>query len=144
MVTNNRPYQAIVREWLDGDTVKLSIQFGLFGITADCNVRLFGIDTPEMHSANPAEKLAATKARDFAACKAPAGSIVTVEVKGNDKYGRCLASILDPDGEDLAKQQIAAGNARPYFGDKKVPWPWGPPTCQAKDDWEYVWDQPTI
>lgn len=123
----NQTFIATVVSWIDGDSLKASLSLGL-GITLVKNVRVFGIDTPEIHSTNPEEVVAAKKARDYAIALAPPDSLVSLVGCGEDKYGRILATVIGLDGKNIGDEQLAADNARPYFGNKKLPWPW-PPKC---------------
>ena len=58
-------------------------------------MRLLGIDTPEKHEAGWHE------ATDRAVALCPVGSIVRLESRGIDSFGRVLASITLADGRDL-------------------------------------------
>lgn len=111
---------------VDGDTFEVRFQDGS---TED--VRLLGIDTPEVHTANdPAEfegiptsddgrvwlRDWGHKASDYTN-KRLAGETVTIETDPSadrrGSYGRLLVYVLD-DGENVNKQLIEQGYARMY------------------------------
>jgi micrococcal nuclease len=110
-------YRATIISVYDGDTCRADIDCG-FGVTLkNQQLRVHGIDTPEMHTATgPA-------ARDFARALMPACLIVTLQTfkDSKEKYGRYLAKITLPDGSDFASAMVAAGHAVPYFGGTKTP-----------------------
>lgn len=95
-----------------------------FSISHTTMMRVAGIDTPEMHSPDPAQREAAAKAVARARELCPVGSIVIVKTEkadSKDKYGRWLGNIPDPAGveESLAQVLIKEGLGRPYDGGKK-------------------------
>ena len=55
-------------------------------------VRLRGIDTPELRSHDPAERAAASRARDLL-CEMVENRVVTLTKIGLEKYGRVLADV---------------------------------------------------
>ncbi len=110
-------YKAEIISVYDGDTCRADIDCG-FGVTLkNQQLRIHGIDTPEM----PTDAGAA--ARDFARTLMPPCLIVTLQTfkDAREKYGRYLAKITLPDGSDFASAMIAAGHAVPYFGGTKTP-----------------------
>ena len=119
----NYDYRVKILAWLDGDTCDVAIDLG-FAVGITQRVRVYGINAPEVHSLNPAEKKAGGAARDFAAGLAPVGGQIlarSFKHGANDKFGRFLAVLTLADGSDLAAKMIAAGHAKAYFGDKKEP-----------------------
>jgi len=88
-------YQAQLLRVIDGDTVVLSIDLG-FDISTRQTVRIAGINAPEIHSKNPTEKMMGIRARDKLSALLGHGTteLTVTTVKGNDKYGRYLASIF--------------------------------------------------
>ena len=107
----------------DGDTCKVVLDFG-FGISFDIDIRMEGIDTPEMMKES---KPAAIIARDalVAWLNARVGSgNLRLASKSWDKYGgRALGGIyVSGTNEKAADYMIAQGLAKPYQGDKKIPW----------------------
>jgi len=101
-------FPAIVDEWHDGDTLIVHRYAAPGLIIHGERVRVEGINAPELHEAS------GTKARDFAADKAPPGTLVWLVAKNPDKYGRFLAKVFLPDGSNFSDLMIAAGYARSY------------------------------
>ena len=79
---------------VDGDTIKLEKK----------NVRLFGIDAPELD--HPYGKKAMWDLR-----KICAGQTITAEVIEEDTHGRIVARCSLPDGTDLSAQMVKLGLA---------------------------------
>ena len=97
----------------DGDTV--TIAFNTFGLGFFAhNVRLLGIDAPEMKSIIPGEKAAATKARDYLR-SIVLDHNVSFEVSETDKYGRLLAKVY-VDSTNISDAMLSSKNAKPYGG----------------------------
>jgi micrococcal nuclease len=110
-------YRAVVRSIYDGDTMRCDIDLG-FGVwTANQQLRLIGIDAPEMTT--PEGK----PARDWLRAALPIGTevvLITHKDQG-DKYGRWLAQVFAPDDAVTSVNQklIDAGHARAYDGGKR-------------------------
>lgn len=88
-------YYATIKEWHDGDTCSVTVDLG-FRISLAIKIRLAGIDTPEINSADPEKKAAAIKARDRAAALCQVGMTVVIETEKSDprdKFQRFLAHI---------------------------------------------------
>ncbi len=74
-------YKALVTDVLDGDTISVDIDLGFKVILKDQDVRLFGIDTPEIKDkANPLGQ----EAKDFLS-KLILGQEITLETIKNKK-----------------------------------------------------------
>ena len=114
-------YHATIKEWHDGDTCSVDVDLG-FCVTLSTKIRLAGIDTPEINSADPKKKAAAIKARDFADKTVPPGTVVVIESKKSDprdKYQRFLADI--PVGDTtLSDMMIKLGLGVSYDGGARV------------------------
>lgn len=107
----------------DGDTFHLGIILPPpYGATRFC-VRLLGVDTPELRSRDRAEKALAREAREIVK-KEILNKIVHVSVSQYDKYGRILARIQTPSGEDLSHHLIKEKVAVYYDGGKKTSVNW--------------------
>lgn len=112
-------YRAMVLRWIDGDTLDVRIDLGL-DVSIVQRVRLYGVNTPEMTSANKSDRNAARAALGMCKSLAPEGSFVQLRThKPHDKYGRYLASVANDDGEDIARSLLASGRAVEYFGGKR-------------------------
>ena len=79
---------------VDGDTLKIS----------KTQVRLFGVDAPEMNL--PYGQKA--KWAMVALCK---GQTVSAEITGEDEYGRTVAKCTLADGRDLSAEMVKQGLA---------------------------------
>lgn len=86
-------YRAVCTHVTDGDTLDIMMDIG-FGIYLYQNVRLAGINTPELTSRDPVVKAQAEAARDAVRQKALSQPVVVKTLKDNDKYGRYLADVL--------------------------------------------------
>ena len=105
---------------IDGDTVEMRMQVWLNTFVVD-QVRLAGVDTPELHGACEAERTRAADARAFVERTLGAASAIALTDISREKYGRPLARIV-VDGRDLSAMLIAAGLGRPYAGGTRTGW----------------------
>lgn len=114
----------------DGDTISVNIpdlkgmdrgkKFSLFWDEID--VRLGGIDTPEIRGKCENEKALAQRAKDFVNRTLSGARVVTLDNIQKDKYFRILAEIY-ADGVPLAQMLMDEGLAVPYDGGTKAnPW----------------------
>lgn len=121
----------------DGDTVHIVINFN--NLLTKFNCRLFGIDTKEMKSSNPADKELAIKARNHLLLKmgdnlekcntiegrndlcSKSEKLVWVNCLEFDKYGRLLVELKDTPSSNKTYNQelIDMGLAVPYYGGHK-------------------------
>jgi endonuclease YncB( thermonuclease family) len=113
----------------DGDTFTALLPFG--GAFLKINVRLLGVDAPEIKV-----REAARKGTPIAALEEQAGAAVrdallplldkrevVIQIKSWDKFGsRLLAECWLPDGQSLSAYLLERGFARAYKGDAKQPW----------------------
>lgn len=106
----------------DGDTCQLLVDLG-FGVKYDVDVRLEGIDTPEMKGVS---KAAAIVAREELKGWLLANRLkLRLFSKEWDKYGgRTLGSVYveGQRNNTAAANQLAKKVAKPYDGSKKTPW----------------------
>ena len=118
-------YKARMLKVVDGDTLDLDIDLGL-RVHVKERVRLFGINTPELHSSNADERVAAQKAADFLRSLVTNG-VLTVKTQkdSQEKYGRYLATVFDSAGVNVNEEMVKAGHAATYLGVGPMPkWPW--------------------
>lgn len=117
--TTKYDYRAMVLRWVDGDTLDVRVDLG-FEVSIVQRIRLYGVNTPEMNSANPSDRTLARSALAMAEALAPPGSLVQLQShKSQDKYGRYLATVASDDGEDIAKTLVGSGRGTEYFGGKR-------------------------
>ncbi len=87
------PYRVKVTRWYDGDTFYAIDNYGKRRM-AEEPYRLRGIDTPELNSKYPAERLAAQAARDYAISILPVGSFcVCATYKDTQSFNRYIADV---------------------------------------------------
>lgn len=106
------PYNAIVTEVHDGDTIKVDIDLG-FGIVFYIAVRVFGINAPELSTE------AGKVSRDFARLLLPVGTPIRLFSHSWDKYGGRIDGEIhytNTDGvqQDFAETMINSGHAVAY------------------------------
>lgn len=114
------PYIGRYVKAYDGDTVTLNILIWP-DLVKNANVRIKGIDAPEIRGDCKAEKDKAKAARDYLRELLIEAGSVFVTVHGFDKYGRPLADIEIQD-KDLGEMLIEAGHARRYEGGTRLSW----------------------
>jgi len=110
-------YTARVLRVIDGDTLDLSIDLG-FNIWITQRCRLQGIDTPETHTLNAAEKVLGLKAKGVLEGLVKTAKTVTVRTAKEDKYGRVLVTLF-LDLININESLVAAGYAWRYDGGTK-------------------------
>jgi len=110
---------------MDGDTIDIALHYEDTGKIFKHRVRLYGIDTPEMHPSlsNPdrlKEIEAAKQAKEALTRRLQENdNLVIAHFHTFDKYGRLMATLHDKHGEDINKWMIASGHAQEYFGKTK-------------------------
>jgi micrococcal nuclease len=120
------PIPADVVRVVDGDTVEVDARIWL-GQKVRTQVRVQGIDTPELAGKCESERALAKRAKEHLT-KLLAGGPAELRDVDFDKYGgRVLARVFAAPGAalggaDVAAQLIGAGLARPYAGGARVPW----------------------
>ncbi len=111
--------------FLDGDTADVEASLIWIGthITFQERVRVDGINSPEIHSTNPAEKTAGLAAKAHAETLCPPGTVVKIRsanpTEEREKFGRWRAIITLPDGRDFGATMIKDGFAKEYHGEKR-------------------------
>lgn len=106
-------YTADVIRVIDGDTIKLKIDLG-FRTFIEANCRIYGINAPELHSKVSMEKIKAQEAKEWLEQELIEGTIVTIESKKLDKYGRPLVHLYYTLGDkivSIADRLIKKGHA---------------------------------
>ncbi len=114
------PILAQVISIYDGDTITVRARIWL-GQAVETQVRLDGIDTPELKGKCKGEKKLAQKARDFLI--ELAGDTVTLRDIHYGKYaGRVVARVFIERGTDIVAALLNAGHGRLYSGGKRQGW----------------------
>jgi len=115
------PVPAEVVRVVDGDTLTVRAHVWL-GQRVEVEVRLAGIDAPELRGRCPRESELARAAQ-----RAIEGMVATAAVRlrevRHDKYGgRVLARVETADGRDLGAALVQRGLARRYDGGRREGW----------------------
>jgi len=90
--------------------------------TIRVNIRIRGIDAPEMKSRCAGEHSAALEARDVLADLLQGGEVSISNIGSAKYYGRVLADVATRDGEDVGPILLDLGLARPYWGGGRAGW----------------------
>jgi micrococcal nuclease len=115
------PVEAVVLEVLDGDTF-LAEAVVWPGHTVRVNVRIRGIDAPEMTARCEAERAAAERARDALASLFGTATVAISNIAGAKYYGRVLADVTTADGQGVASILLDEKLVRPYDGGRREAW----------------------
>jgi endonuclease YncB( thermonuclease family) len=114
------PVMAEVVRVIDGDTFEARIRIWL-DLELTANVRIRGIDAPEIRGGCQSEKdMAAIATQRLAAVAV--GEIILTHVADDKYFGRVVADVRAADGTDLASAMLASGVARPYDGGTRGGW----------------------
>ena len=115
------PVEAQVIRVVDGDTLVVKAQIWL-GQTVEVEVRLAGVDAPELKGKCREEREGAIRARDYLARLSASGHVRLTDIK-RDKYGgRVIANVSTDDTPDFSAALRAHGLARAYGGAKRGSW----------------------
>jgi len=106
-------YKAIVRRWVDGDTVDVDIDLGFGLVYSNQRVRLYGIDAYETRTRDLEEKRRGLDAKSFVEDVAPIGSEIILKTYKEGKYGRILGEIF-VEGKNLNSWLTHEGHATRY------------------------------
>jgi micrococcal nuclease len=115
------PVSAMVQAVLDGDSFRAQALVWP-GHTVTVNIRIRGIDAPEMKSRCRGEQEAAGRARDALMHLIGDAPVSISNISGAKYYGRVLADVTSADGRSLAGELIALSLVRPYDGGKRKSW----------------------
>lgn len=99
---------------IDGDTVDLTLDLGFYAYTQQ-RFRLDGLNTPEMNSKDPSERVKAAEVKNFVIRVVGAATCIEVTSTRTEKYGRWLAELW-LDGVSLNNLLLGKGLAIPYSG----------------------------
>lgn len=107
----------------DGDTINFHIGDTLPVIFQNMSIRLYGIDTPELHSKNSCESTLSHKIQAFVENELKSAKKIDLVGCEKGKYFRLVCSI-SYDDKDLTKTLLDKRYGVPYYGDtkEKVDW----------------------
>ena len=106
---------------IDGDTFTCEVPGGYpESLMKRVNVRIRGIDAPELHDKRPEVKQRALEAKGYLEKRLSEAKKIELSRLGKDKYFRILADVL-VDGSDIAKEMLDKSLAVPYDGGTKNP-----------------------
>ena len=115
------PVEARVLDVLDGDTFLAEAHVWPDQFVR-VNVRIRGIDTPEMKARCDVERVAALRARDVLAQLLEPGTVTISNIGSAKYYGRVLADVTNSDGQLVAEILLEEKLARPYHGERRAGW----------------------
>lgn len=119
-------YRFVPSRVLDGDTIEGDVVLWP-GLTKHIRIRVYGVDTPEIHTKRACEKKAGYRAKAFV--EQWIGEDATLVDVSLGKYaGRALGDLMK-DGKRLSDALIENQLAMPYDGGTKSQW-----QCGEKDD----------
>ena len=113
------PVEARVLKVIDGDSFLAEARVWP-GHLITVNVRIRGIDAPEIKSRCAAERAAAARSRDALQMMIGTGTVGMTNIGGGKYYGRVLADVTAPDGSAVAEAMTSNAFARPYAGGKRA------------------------
>lgn len=115
------PVEARVIAVIDGDTFRAEAHVWP-GHRVTVNVRIRGIDAPEMKARCMLERDAAEAARRTLATLLRDGPVAIGNIAGAKYHGRVLADVSTPDGTPVAPMMLALALVRPYAGGRRRGW----------------------
>lgn len=105
----------------DGDTFVANISGWPDIIGKNIEIRINGIDAPEIHDRRPRIKKMAQKSKQFVCDKIKNCQKIELQNLHRDKYFRIDAEVI-VDGKNLGEELISNGLAKKYNGKTKVDW----------------------
>lgn len=116
------PYALTAPIAIDGDTINADVQVWP-DLTVDTNIRVRGVDTPELRAPTACERDLAVKAKAFTSIWLLTYQPILISSVAPDKYsGRYDAVVTGIGGAVLATDLINAGHGVPYSGGARKPW----------------------
>lgn len=115
------PYLAAVERVVDGDTLDVRVTVWL-DLDIRVLVRIRGVDAPELRGRCDLEKARAGEAALALARLVGGGQVLLSDIEGDKYFGRVLADVLTPDGQDVGAALLKGGHARPYDGRSRAAW----------------------
>lgn len=111
-----------VQSVYDGDTFTVNLD-GVPAIFGEhLNIRIDGMDTPELSDAKACAKRDAGEARETLKLLLQTSESVDLINCQRDKFYRLRCTVRTDSGVDVSTFMIKSGLARPYSGDTRKPW----------------------
>jgi micrococcal nuclease len=114
------PVEAEVLRVVDGDTLTVRAKIWI-GQELTTNVRLSGVNAPELSGTCDAERALAEQARRFLTERVE-GRAVTLRNIARDKFGGRVVAVVEDGAGDLTTALLAARLAVPYDGGRRGSW----------------------
>tara|TARA_R100001510_G_scaffold57759_1_gene67535 strand:- start:160 stop:570 length:411 start_codon:yes stop_codon:yes gene_type:complete len=111
-------YEAYCDRVVDADSIKMTVDLG-FAVQKKVDVRLFGVDAPEMRGGTEETKAAARLATSRVNELVPVGTKVFLRSLELDKFGRSLAVIILENGDVVNDILLDERLAVRYDGENK-------------------------
>ena len=105
----------------DGDTITVTINGYPAIIGEKISVRIYGVDTPELHDKDKVIKAFALFVRDYVRELINKAKRIELRNIRRGKYFRIVAEVF-LDGQSLTKLLLKNKFAKPYFGGHKQQW----------------------
>lgn len=115
------PVPARVVRVVDGDTLTVRARIWL-GQVIETQVRLEGVDAPEIKGKCQSERRLARKARDLIISVTLGGQVILRDIQYGKYAGRVVARVLTLDGRDFSEILIKASLGRVYHGRQRESW----------------------
>jgi len=115
------PVRARVLRVIDGDSLLVEARIWL-GQNIETNVRVLGIDAPELRARCDHERFLAHQSKSFVENRVAGKDVLLKRIQFGKFANRVLAQVVTPDGEDLGAVLIYAGLARHYEGGARRGW----------------------
>jgi len=110
------PYNAVALKVIDGDTIRLEVEVWPT-IAAHVDLRLLGIDTPEIYRPNcTKEKELGLKAQAFVVELLKLDALVIINKIKEDKFSGRVDGILIAEGRNVGDALLKAGLAKEWNG----------------------------
>jgi endonuclease YncB( thermonuclease family) len=114
------PVEARVVRVIDGDTFEAEALVWP-GHMVHVNIRIRGIDAPELRGRCETEKQAAREAKAVLARLIAEQAVLVSNIGGDKYYGRVVADVADERGQDVALLLLGLAVVRQYAGGTRVP-----------------------
>jgi endonuclease YncB( thermonuclease family) len=115
------PVPARILRVIDGDTLRVRTRIWL-GMDMEIDVRINGIDAPELRGRCNAERRLAKNARKALIDLVEGGTVRLHDIRNGKYAGRVVARVTASNGADIGVALIAQGVARRYDGRRRAGW----------------------